>query len=127
MDKQIGQHTFRVSLIVMETDEVINLDRPGDFIIGRLSQNPNKEDSDDRQAEDTEIDLSSYQAYETGVSRRHAALTIRSENVTLTDLGSTNGTRINGNMIPALSPQELHNEDIITLGKLKVQILMMPV
>jgi pSer/pThr/pTyr-binding forkhead associated (FHA) protein len=126
MGNQLGLHDIRVSLLVLENGEIINLDSPGDFVIGRLSQNPVTNGGDGDATEYTEIDLSSFQAYETGVSRRHASLTIRSEGISLTDLGSTNGTRLNGNIIPALTPQEVHNEDIITLGKLKVQILLLP-
>jgi hypothetical protein len=124
MDNPSGQPLFRTSLVILENDEVINLDSPGDYVLGRPSQHPGKNDSHRSEAEIIEIDLSSYQAYETGVSRRHAALTVRSDGVTLTDLGSTNRTRLNGNIIPPLTPQVLHHEDIITLGKFKVQILM---
>jgi pSer/pThr/pTyr-binding forkhead associated (FHA) protein len=126
MGNQPGGHNFKVALIVLENDEVIDLENPGDVMIGRLSQNQGKNDNDGAEAQYAEIDLSSYQAYETGVSRRHALLTVKSEHVTLTDMGSTNGTRLNGNLLPALMPQELHHEDILTLGKLKVQILITP-
>jgi pSer/pThr/pTyr-binding forkhead associated (FHA) protein len=126
MDHRLGLHIYRVSLIVLENGRIINLEGPGEYIIGRLSQNTTRGDRDDSERAATEIDLSLFQAYETGVSRRHASLTIKSESVLLTDLDSTNGTRLNGNVIPAMTPQELRHEDIVTLGKLKIQILIIP-
>ncbi len=49
------------------------------------------------------------------VSRRHARFFIRDENVFVEDLGSTNGTFLNGERIS--SPQQLRTGDVITFGE----------
>ena len=46
-----------------------------------------------------DINLEPYQAFEAGVSRIHAAIRLVEDQVLITDLGSGNGTRINGNKI----------------------------
>jgi phage tail-like protein len=52
-----------------------------------------------------------------GVSRRHALLLIRGGNVVLVDLGSTNGSFVNG--VQALPQQQvvLKNGDLLTIGR----------
>jgi pSer/pThr/pTyr-binding forkhead associated (FHA) protein len=42
----------------------------------------------------------------------------------LSDLGSANGTRINGAKIPAYTPQRLVNGDRVTLGKFQIEIII---
>jgi len=49
------------------------------------------------------------------VSRRHARFFMQNENVLVEDLGSTNGTFLNGERIS--SPQQLRAGDVITLGE----------
>ncbi len=44
-----------------------------------------------------DINLEPYHAFEAGVSRIHAAIRLVDDQVLITDLGSGNGTRINGN------------------------------
>jgi pSer/pThr/pTyr-binding forkhead associated (FHA) protein len=50
----------------------------------------------------------------TGVSRRHATIHISGGGVTLEDLGSKNGTWLNGERL--FAPAELHDGDRIRLG-----------
>jgi len=49
------------------------------------------------------------------VSRRHTRLLMQEDNVIIEDLGSTNGTFLNGQRIA--SPQQLRAGDVITLGE----------
>lgn len=49
------------------------------------------------------------------VSRRHARFVIKDGNLIVEDLGSTNGTFLNGERIS--SPQQLRAGDVITLGE----------
>jgi hypothetical protein len=53
------------------------------------------------------------------VSSRHARITILDGHPTITDLGSTNGTRVNGNLIDA--PHPLAAGDLITIGTISVE------
>ncbi|MBG0788453.1 MAG: FHA domain-containing protein, partial [Anaerolineaceae bacterium] len=49
------------------------------------------------------------------VSRRHSRFLMQEDNVIIEDLGSTNGTFLNGQRIA--SPQQLRAGDVITLGE----------
>lgn len=73
-----------------------------------------------------DIDLSDYEAYEKGVSRLHATIKLSNNKsrAYIVDLDSANGTRVNGNRIPANSEVPLHDNDIIALGKLKIQVVI---
>jgi len=70
-----------------------------------------------------DIDLSPYGAFEYGVSRLHVSIQL-GEPVTITDLGSVNGTRINGKKITSNVPRSLSHGDVLALGKLRIQILI---
>lgn len=80
--------------------------------LGRTSDNP----ADVR----PDLDLNPYGAGEMGVSRLH--LTIKRKNILMyaTDLGSTNGTSLNGRRLLAHAERLLRNGDEITLGRLKL-------
>jgi len=71
-----------------------------------------------------DVDLSPYGAYEGGVSRLHATISLAKEGITIMDLGSANGTRVNGKKIPPHQPMPLQHGDMISLGSFKVQILI---
>ena len=71
-----------------------------------------------------DINLDPYRAFEAGVSRIHAAIRLVDDQVLITDLGSGNGTRINGNRIEPNIPHPLKNGDLLNLGKLKLQVMI---
>lgn len=106
-----------VSLKIMENGTVLPLEGGPEFTLGRVSGN---------QPILPDIDLTPYQAYEGGVSRLHITIKIEKQGVTVTDLGSANGTRVNGKKIAPHTPQSLDNGDILTLGKFKIQVLIHP-
>jgi hypothetical protein len=54
---------------------------------------------------------------EPAVSRRHALVQVMDDAVTVTDLGSTGGTKINGAKITPDLPSTLQQGDFITLGR----------
>lgn len=66
-----------------------------------------------------EIDVTPYDAFESGVSRQHAALLWEDDGLFVVDLGSKNGTRINGFNLEAHRPYRLRNGDEIELGRLR--------
>lgn len=77
---------------------------------------------DDVHKDQVKLDLTPYNAYALGVSRRHAAIRRRGDDLVLIDLESTNGTMLNGG---ALVPGELYrleDGDEITLGEMVIQI-----
>ncbi|MBS5450025.1 MAG: DUF3662 domain-containing protein [Coriobacteriia bacterium] len=55
---------------------------------------------------------------DSNVSRRHAELARADAGWTIADLGSTNGTRVNGQRVTS---QVLHSGDVITLGLVELQ------
>lgn len=125
MENQSALPILKVSIKIFDSGEEYILEQ-GEYILGRTSQDRTQGSGSGANIPTghTDIDLTPHQAYEAGVSRHHASLFIGFDSVTLTDLGSTNGTRLNGNIIPGFTPEELNNEDIITLGKLKIQIFI---
>lgn len=104
-----------VSLKVLESGTIIPLEGGQEFTLGRVSGN---------QPILPDIDLTPYRAYECGVSRLHATIKIEKKAVTVTDLGSANGTQLNGRKISPHAPQPIKNEDNLTLGKFKIQVLI---
>jgi pSer/pThr/pTyr-binding forkhead associated (FHA) protein len=70
-----------------------------------------------------DVDLTPYNAYANGVSRLHAVLKREGENAIIVDLGSSNGTYVNGNRIIPHADHAVNHGDLIYLGKLKFQVL----
>jgi hypothetical protein len=60
-----------------------------------------------------DVDLTAYQASEKGVSKMHAALRRERETVTIEDLGSANGTYVNGQaLIPGQRIMLRHSDEV---------------
>ncbi|MFN8379336.1 MAG: FHA domain-containing protein [Anaerolineae bacterium] len=70
-----------------------------------------------------DVDLTSYAAYRMGVSRRHAILKLKDSRLQLVDLGSSNGTMLNGVKLPPHQPRTLHDGDTIMLGKMNLRVI----
>ena len=73
-----------------------------------------------------DLNLNPYGGREKGVSRVHAAVRRDHAQVLLIDLGSTNGTRLNGKLLAAHQPIRVENGDEIRLGKLVLTINFVP-
>ena len=58
------------------------------------------------------------------VSRRHAHIIKARNGYFVADLGSSNGTLVNGRMLPAQRPRLLRNGDTITIGEVVIQFLL---
>ena len=69
-----------------------------------------------------DIDLTTDGALEKGVSRRHAKITRKGAEVFLEDLGSVNGTLLNGKRLTPYLPHVLANEDEIRVGRLFMRV-----
>lgn len=105
----------QVSLNIISTGDVLPFAGQEDVTLGRVSEG---------QPVVPDIDLTPYKAYEAGVSRMHASIRIIEDQVLITDLGSANGTRVNGMQITSHIPYPVKHGDILTLGKFKIQILL---
>lgn len=103
------------SLHLLDTGQVLPLSTRNEFTMGRISEG---------QPIMPDIDLSPYQAYAAGVSRLHAVIKREGSRIIFMDLGSANGTYINGKRLPPNVEQVLNHGDVVALGKLKMQILV---
>jgi hypothetical protein len=103
------------SLHLLDTGQVLPLSIKNEFTLGRISEG---------QPIMPDIDLSPFQAYAAGVSRLHAVIKQVGNRIIFIDLGSANGTYINGKRLTPNEEQSLKHGDIIALGKLKLQILV---
>ena len=104
-----------VTLHLIDTGQVLPLTERSEFTLGRISEG---------QPIMPDIDLAPYQAYARGVSRLHAVLKREANKVFLMDLGSSNGTYVNGKRLNPHVDQAITNGDVVSLGKLKIQILL---
>ncbi len=68
------------------------------------------------------IDLTDFDATEKGVSRRHAMISMVEETFSIQDLGSTNGTWLNGNRLTPYRAYELTPGDRLRLGQLRLRV-----
>ena len=69
-----------------------------------------------------DFDLTPYDAYHYGVSRRHAIMTLVDDYLYIEDLGSTNGTRINGFQLTSKQRYRLRDGDEIEFARLRMII-----
>lgn len=102
-------------LMMMDTQQQIRVPLSAhDLILGR-------KESDSPMLPD--IDLAPYQAAEYGVSRLHASLKRRRQNIVITDLGSTNYTFVNGERLQPHEARELHDGDEIKLARMPLRVI----
>lgn len=69
-----------------------------------------------------DFDLTPYGALEKGVSRIHAAVERSEDTLTIVDMGSSNGTHLNGQRLLPDQPRVLRDGDEIRLGKLVAHV-----
>lgn len=65
------------------------------------------------------IDLGGYGGYQAGVSRKHAIITRHEGGLYIEDLGSTNGTRINGFELSPNRKYRLRDNDEVEFARLR--------
>ncbi len=82
--------------------------------VGRMSDIPDDSRPD--------VDLSEYGAGEKGVSRKHVKIKRKNILVYVADLGSTNGTLLNGRRLIPNAERLLRNGDELQLGRLKIKV-----
>ena len=104
-----------ISLHLMDSGKILPLASRTEFTMGRLSEG---------QPIMPDIDLTPYQAYASGVSRLHAVIKREAERTVVMDLGSSNGTYLNGRRLNPHTEEVLKHGDVVALGKLKIQVLL---
>lgn len=71
-----------------------------------------------------DIDLAPFAGYRMGVSRRHSQIRRTEEGyLELFDLGSSNGTFLNGQRLNSHTPYRLNNYDRVALGQIVFQVV----
>jgi hypothetical protein len=114
-DEIPNQGAAWISLHLLDTGDILPIVERSEFTLGRLSDN---------QPIEPDIDLAPFKAFDNGVSRLHAVIRRNQSNVIIVDLGSSNGTYVNGVRIMPNIEQPLRHGDIVALGKLKMQIVL---
>jgi hypothetical protein len=79
-----------ISLNMIESGQILPLADRTEFTLGRSAEG---------QPIVPDVDLSPHNAYANGVSRLHAALKLIKEQIVIMDLGSSNGTYLNGSRL----------------------------
>lgn len=102
-----------VILRVLDAQEALVFQPVKPTVLGRVSpSNPRKPD----------IDLREYRAYEKGVSCYHATIYVYENDLVIADLGSTNGTYLNGQRLLPHQRQVLHDGDEVRLSNLVARV-----
>ena len=104
-----------LSLHFMGSGKILPLASRNEFILGRLT-----EDSPIL----PDVDLTPFRASAAGVSRLHAMVKRNENQAMVRDLGSSNGTYLNGQRIDPDVEVALSHQDIISLGTLQIQVLL---
>ena len=74
-----------------------------------------------------DIDLTPFAGYRMGVSRRHAAISRHAaQGLDVRDLGSSNGTYLNGQQLAAHRLYRLRNGDELRLGQMVIRVFFEP-
>lgn len=102
-----------VVLHIMDSKTPVRLEAEGQSIIGREDQSSNNH---------PDINLIPYGALEKGVSRIHAMIERSEDTLTITDMGSSNGTFLNGQRLVSNQPRVIRDGDEIRFGKLIARI-----
>lgn len=110
---------WSIQFLIMGHSIPIQMNVQGKLLIGRSDGDPNNE---------PDIDLTYYGGSDKGVSRRHAQILATENMLLISDLGSTNGTRLNGVTLRPYEPYRLHHNDEVQIGMiaLKVNFAMVP-
>src|SRR5258708_398716 len=114
-EKHIGKlGRADVAIYVGESDMPIIVPLVKDLLLGRFSPG-----SAEPQAY---VDLSSYNAMDQGVSRKHVMLRRLGTDIVAVDVESTNGTWLNGIRLTPNQPITLRSADRLLLARLALQV-----
>jgi pSer/pThr/pTyr-binding forkhead associated (FHA) protein len=98
-----------VCLVVINSGRRINLESGEELLVGR---------KDNQRGIYPDVDLGLDGGYDAGVSRRHAIISPNSKGYILEDLGSANGTFINGRRLAPQSSEPISHGDELKFGTL---------
>lgn len=108
----VGEAQWRIRLDLAYDSAVrVGLDVYGEVVLGR-----------GQEAVAFDAIFRAFNVDQMGLSRRHAAIRPTETHLYLVDLGSTNGTGLNGTSIGVNTPYALNHGDLIRLGRLEFTI-----
>lgn len=103
----------QITLVVMNSGRRLSLEIGEDLLIGR---------KDHARGIFPDVDLGLDGGYDSGVSRRHAILAWSQGSYTIEDLGSSNGTFINGRRMAPAQAMQLRSGDELQCGTLLIRV-----
>src|SRR5215210_1901710 len=103
----------KITLQIMNSGRRISLDINDDLLIGR---------KDNARGIFPDVDLGLDGGYDAGVSRRHAILAYNQNVYTVEDLGSANGTFVNGRRLAPQTPTTIEHSDELKCGTLLIRV-----
>jgi pSer/pThr/pTyr-binding forkhead associated (FHA) protein len=116
-EHSVFPRTVRITLhILPNATRTLKFPHNARILVGRAD--------DEETANDLMLELSHYGGESNGVSRIHAAIHDQDGMVYITDLNSTNGTRINGYKLDAGRAYRLRNGDELELGRLRLVVMV---
>jgi FHA domain len=101
---------LRLNLTLVDSGEVISMQLADCLLVGRDS------------TPKTDVDLTHFNGVQYGISHMHAALLYDGHTLSVEDLNSRHGTRINGFRIEGGKPYPLHNGDELELGHMRLLV-----
>jgi len=110
---QPSSAAFATLVLAIEDGGRIELPLSKEVVLGRL---------DASRAVFPDVDLTSEDGMDKGVSRRHARISRQDDQVFIEDLGSLNGTFLNAHHLVPEMPYPLKDGDQVQLGKLVLTI-----
>jgi len=102
-----------VAIHIHGSTDRLQLAGKSEYLLGR---------SDPKNEAVPDVDLGPYNGQQMGVSRRHASLLYNDFGLSIVDLGSTNGTLVNGRLLASGKMQMLKDGDEVKLGKLAFNV-----
>jgi pSer/pThr/pTyr-binding forkhead associated (FHA) protein len=111
--KQIPKAVEGIAIYILGSTTPMAVQTEQEFVIGRIVE-PTKE---------IVVDLSSFGGFEMGVSRRHAIIRQGPNGYEIMDLGSTNGTWLNGQRLAPNKPYALLSASHIRVAGIRLFVI----
>lgn len=108
----IGMDQMLLAFPKLKKSTLVDIDRDKLFVGCQIKWTDSKPD----------VDLTRFDGAENGVSRQHLLFTRTRDGLTLTDLGSKNGTYIDRKRVAPYQPVQLRNRAVIHIGQLAAQV-----
>jgi pSer/pThr/pTyr-binding forkhead associated (FHA) protein len=112
-EEEAGLRPLRVQ--VLDTDRSVRLPAAREYLLGRL---------DTAHGIFPDLDLTADNGLEMGVSRRHAKVIQRGGAFFVEDVGSANGTFLNGQRLTPYLPYPLEEGDQVQIGQLRLRFVL---